>query len=356
MVEEVYAKEILYTCNYSTDTESSVDATVLCYIYDNYSHQCFEEVGGQATTDSNEESISNWNKAIGMDFVARDWVEKNQQCLPYLVVRTDKSIGGYELHGFSTMNDSLDYIRSREEFDESNFVATLNDLKDDPEVVTHTCEYKDNYSVTYEEGASYGQTHSSNSMFDGISIELVNGTCPNATYYNCVGSTSRCDVLSKRLEGFQGTFSNNPLCSVDGVSTGYCNDDNNDNNPNNLCKGDECNISLSDMCKNRNISNTLKSIGIVIVIIKILVPAVIIIIGIKNLFMIITSGKEEDVKKGVKAIALRVVIGVVIFLLPGIINFIYDLAQDVISEEQSNGFENCWNCIFDIDNCNTSGE
>ena len=123
-------------------------------------------------------------------------------------------------------------------------------------------------------------------------------------------------------------------------------------NPNNLCQGDKCNISLADMCANPNVSNTLRSIGIVIIIIKILVPAVIIVIGIKNLFMIITSGKEEDVKKYAKAIAIRVVIGVAIFLLPGIINFVYDAAQEIIGGGQPSGFDNCWNCLFDIDNCN----
>ena len=72
--------------------------------------------------------------------------------------------------------------------------------------------------------------------------------------------------------------------------------------------------------------------------------------------MIITSGKEDDVKKYAKSIAIRVVIGVVIFLIPGIINFIYDAAQDVIGGGQPNDFDNCWNCLFDIDQCDTSGQ
>ena len=352
--DTVYARDILYTCNYSTDN-SSVNATVLCHIYNNYSHQCYEEVGGQATTNSDDEKISNWGYAIGMDFSAREWVEQNNQCLPYLVVRTDNVWGGYGLHGFSTLDDALEYISSRSDFDESNYVATLEGLNEDDEnnVVTHTCEYKENYSVTYEEGALYGQTHSSNSMFDGNSIELVSGTCPNATYYDCIGNTSKCNILSQRLDGFQGNFANNPLCSIDGVSTGYCdnNGSNNSSNSNNLCEGDDCNISFADMCMNPNVSNTLRAIGIIIIIIKVLVPAVIIIVGIKNLFMIITSGKEEDVKKYAKAIVLRIIVGVLIFLLPGIITFIYDAAKNVIASGDSSNFDNCWNCLFNIDEC-----
>lgn len=127
-------------------------------------------------------------------------------------------------------------------------------------------------------------------------------------------------------------------------------------NPGQVCYGDNCNISLSGVCGNSNVSSTLRSVGIIIIIVKVLVPAVIIIVGIKNLFMIITSGKEEDMKKYAKAIALRVVIGVGIFLLPGIINFIYDSAQNIIGGGQSNSFDNCWNCLFDIDECDTSGQ
>lgn len=126
-------------------------------------------------------------------------------------------------------------------------------------------------------------------------------------------------------------------------------------NPDQLCHGNNCNISMKNICTEANVSKTLRAIGLIVIIIKVLIPAVIIIIGIKNLFMIITSGKEDDVKKYVKAIALRVIIGVVIFLLPGIINFVYDAAQEVIGGGQSSDFDNCWNCLFDIDQCDTSG-
>lgn len=126
--------------------------------------------------------------------------------------------------------------------------------------------------------------------------------------------------------------------------------------PGQVCDGGNCDISLSRVCNDANVSGTLRSIGIIIIIIKVLVPAVIIIVGIKNLFQIIMSGKEDDAKKYVKSIALRVIIGVLIFLLPGIINFFYDTAQNIIASEESSSFDNCWNCLFDIDECDTSGQ
>lgn len=133
-------------------------------------------------------------------------------------------------------------------------------------------------------------------------------------------------------------------------------DDNPVTNPDELCDGNDCNISMRSVCTNPNVSNTLRGIGILITLIKILVPAIIIVIGIKNLFQIIVSGKDDDMKKHIKSLVLRVVVGVVIFLIPGIIDFIYNAAQDVIGGSQGSDFDNCWNCIFDINNCDTSGQ
>ncbi len=177
---------------------------------------------------------------------------------------------------------------------------------------------------------------------DGITASMFQNGCPDGLMVTCGGNQSAmvCNLTFEDLSGSHGG-SNDPN------DTPF--------NPNDACQGGRCNISMGEICKDANVSNTLRSIGIIIIIIKVLVPAVIIIVGIKNLFMIITSGKEEDVKKYTKAIVIRVVIGVAIFLLPGIINFIYDAAQDVIGGGQSNSFDNCWNCLFDIDQCDTSG-
>ena len=177
---------------------------------------------------------------------------------------------------------------------------------------------------------------------DGITASMFQNGCPDDLMVTCGGNQSAriCNLTFEDLSGSHGGSGepDDPF------------------NPVEVCQGDNCNISMREICTDSNVSNTLRSIGIIIVIIKILVPAVIIIVGIKNLFMIITSGKEDDVKKYAKSIAIRVVIGVVIFLIPGIINFIYDAAQDVIGGGQPNDFDNCWNCLFDIDQCDTSGQ
>ena len=135
-------------------------------------------------------------------------------------------------------------------------------------------------------------------------------------------------------------------------------DDNKDNgfSPDDLCKDGGCNISLSGLCENPNVSSILKGVGILVFLAKVLVPAIIIGIGFVNLFKLITSGKEEDAKKYAISIVKRIGVGVIIFLLPTLINFVYNIADDIIGSGEDGGkFTNCVNCVTSPSKCNTSG-
>ena len=121
--------------------------------------------------------------------------------------------------------------------------------------------------------------------------------------------------------------------------------------PNSLCKDEEnCNINLNGFCGEPTVSRVLKFIGLIIFIAKILVPAIIIIMGFVTLFKIITSGKEDEAKKQVKNIIRNIVIGILIFLLPSLINFVFDIADDIISPGETSDFSNCVNCLTDPNN------
>lgn len=122
-------------------------------------------------------------------------------------------------------------------------------------------------------------------------------------------------------------------------------------NPENPCKGDNCNISLDSFCAMPTVARTLKFLGLLFVIVKILVPAIIIILGFYNLFQIISSGKYEDAKKYTTNIVKRVLTGVLIFLLPTIVQFIFQTASDFVNDGNEGTFDNCVTCIMDPDEC-----
>jgi len=69
--------------------------------------------------------------------------------------------------------------------------------------------------------------------------------------------------------------------------------------------------------------------------------------GMVNLFQIIMSGKDDQAKKYGRTIVTRIIIGVAIYLLPGIFQFVYETANDIIGSESVNNFGNCVGCLFD---------
>lgn len=122
-------------------------------------------------------------------------------------------------------------------------------------------------------------------------------------------------------------------------------------NPGGICEGDNCNISLDSFCNMSTVARTLKFLGLLFSILKILVPTIIIVIGFVNLFKIITSGKYEDAKKYSTSIFKRVLIGVLIFLLPEIIYALFNAADSFIEPNDTSKFSNCVDCVLKPDNC-----
>lgn len=118
-------------------------------------------------------------------------------------------------------------------------------------------------------------------------------------------------------------------------------------NPGDICEGDNCDISLSNICLQPNVARTLKFVGLLLFILKIFFPTIIIVMGMVNLFQIIMSGKDDQAKKYGRTIVTRIIIGVAIYLLPGIFQFVYETANDIIGSESVNNFGNCVGCLFD---------
>ena len=120
--------------------------------------------------------------------------------------------------------------------------------------------------------------------------------------------------------------------------------------PAKLCEDDQCDISVDGFCSHPHVKQTLRFIGIVLVIAKILVPILIIGMGVVNLVQVIIAGKDEEMKKHMTSVLKRLIVGVAIFLLPGIIDFIYDTVSSLIGASNSST-SICENCILDLEKC-----
>ena len=121
--------------------------------------------------------------------------------------------------------------------------------------------------------------------------------------------------------------------------------------PAKLCEDDNCDISLDSFCNTAPVARTLKFIGLLLFIAKILVPLIIIGMGVYNLVNIIIAGKDDEMKKQLNNIIQRLIVGVIIFLLPGVINFIFNTVNNAINDGEETPVSNCERCILDVNQC-----
>ena len=118
------------------------------------------------------------------------------------------------------------------------------------------------------------------------------------------------------------------------------------------------NIEDSDVdtiCAMPSYRKPMKFIGTIINFFKIIVPIIIIAFGVVDLYKAVTGSKDDEIKKSIKSIIIRVVAGLAIFLLPGIIQFILNWVN--AWSDYKNSWCCCTDCLLnpdcDVNSCNS---
>lgn len=99
-------------------------------------------------------------------------------------------------------------------------------------------------------------------------------------------------------------------------------------------------------------------LGYVLVILKIMVPIVLIGVGILKMGESIISDKvEETLKKNAIDLAKRIGLGVLIFFIPSISNFIFSLVYEALGTDSNitTNYYTCTKCLTDPSNCGLGG-
>ncbi len=109
-------------------------------------------------------------------------------------------------------------------------------------------------------------------------------------------------------------------------------------------------ILNTNICTNENISRLIIILGIVLNIIKILIPIIIIIMGIKDYFYASVNSDKEAIIKASKKLGTRIIAGIIIFFIPTIVSFGLSLIDD---EDTKSIFADCTKCLLDVSECNT---
>jgi len=102
-----------------------------------------------------------------------------------------------------------------------------------------------------------------------------------------------------------------------------------------------------NICEFRATLQLLKLIGIVINIVKILLPLLLIFMCIKEAFKAVISAKQDDLVQMLPKFFKRFLAAAIIFFIPGIVNY----AVDNFVEFDDKDFKECTTCLFEPDSC-----
>ena len=102
-----------------------------------------------------------------------------------------------------------------------------------------------------------------------------------------------------------------------------------------------------NICEFRSTLQLLKLIGIVINIVKIILPLLLIFMCIKEAFKAVISAKQDDLVQMLPKFFKRFLAAAIVFFIPGIVNY----AVDYLVEFDDKDFKECTTCLFEPDSC-----
>lgn len=104
-----------------------------------------------------------------------------------------------------------------------------------------------------------------------------------------------------------------------------------------------------NMCSREEIQNVMRFVGYIIMFIKLFVPLIIIGQGVFIFYNGVKAGKEDELKKCVQTLGKRILVGIIIMLLPTIIDITLSTVKDWTNYQGE--YETCTECLFHPNNC-----
>jgi len=97
-----------------------------------------------------------------------------------------------------------------------------------------------------------------------------------------------------------------------------------------------------------------KIVGRIFMVVKIVIPIILIIYSTIDLSKAVVVGKDDELKKVMKAFMIRAISGVVIFFIPTIITLFMGLIVGFSKSGAEEDYKVCRTCIMNPSRCNTS--
>lgn len=102
-------------------------------------------------------------------------------------------------------------------------------------------------------------------------------------------------------------------------------------------------------CKDPNVLKAFKIVATIIMIIKILVPVIIIITGIKSLATAVITEDDSALKKSAYTLMVKVFVGAFIFFIPTVIHAVMEVAHGY--DKTKSQFTECGQCLTSTKSC-----
>ena len=107
--------------------------------------------------------------------------------------------------------------------------------------------------------------------------------------------------------------------------------------------------SFGDKSPCARLKSPLKFIGYILLIVKIIIPLLLIVFGIIDLFKAVTGGKDGEITKSLKTFIFRLIAGIAIFFIPTIISFVFTLVDGF--DDVESDYNICQKCILNVSEC-----
>ena len=105
-----------------------------------------------------------------------------------------------------------------------------------------------------------------------------------------------------------------------------------------------------NFCEESGVQRDFQILGYALFILKILIPIIIIIFGIIDFAKAIIASDDSAIKKSTTTLIKRVIAGVIIFLIPTIVYFAFELIDSYSSDDST--YYKCINCMTNPTKCN----
>ena len=93
----------------------------------------------------------------------------------------------------------------------------------------------------------------------------------------------------------------------------------------------DANVAMN-FCEKKEIKTLFRMLGYFLLVARVLVPILIVVYGMLDIFKAVTDGKGETLKKQLITVGVRILVGIVVFSLPQIISAVISVAGSTESQ------------------------